>query len=117
MGRWLTRGSRAPGGFNWRACVPSLRKKKRSPKVTPSALLDKNGKGLRQFSLRVSKKVEEKGCTTYNEVTSGPTSQSTAAAMALTWRGTGMYGVPFPRSYRWPRSSSARCRARAAPRR
>jgi len=53
-------------------------KKKRSPKVTPSALLDKNGKGLRQFSLRVSKKVEEKGCTTYNEVSSGPSHNNIA---------------------------------------
>lgn len=29
---------------------------------------DKVSKGLRQFSLRVCQKVEEKGCTTYNEV-------------------------------------------------
>lgn len=36
-----------------------------------SGRADKNGmpaKGLRQFSLRVCKKVEEKGITTYNEV-------------------------------------------------
>lgn len=29
---------------------------------------DRTGKGLRHFSMRVCKKVEEKGKTTYNEV-------------------------------------------------
>lgn len=29
---------------------------------------DRSGKGLRHFSMKVCKKVEEKGTTTYNEV-------------------------------------------------
>ncbi|KAI3721631.1 hypothetical protein L2E82_32648 [Cichorium intybus] len=40
-------------------------KKKRGERATTG---DKNGRGLRQFSLKVCKKVESKGRTTYNEV-------------------------------------------------
>ncbi|XP_035831107.1 transcription factor-like protein DPB [Helianthus annuus] len=40
-------------------------KKKRAPRATGG---DKNGRGLRQFSLKVCEKVESKGRTTYNEV-------------------------------------------------
>ncbi|XP_021307332.1 transcription factor-like protein DPB isoform X4 [Sorghum bicolor] len=42
----------------------SKKKKKGSRAVGP----DKNGRGLRQFSMRVCEKVESKGRTTYNEV-------------------------------------------------
>ncbi|KAI7726339.1 hypothetical protein M8C21_007995 [Ambrosia artemisiifolia] len=40
-------------------------KKKRAPRATGG---DKNGRGLRQFSMKVCEKVESKGRTTYNEV-------------------------------------------------
>ncbi|XP_076890177.1 transcription factor-like protein DPB [Bidens hawaiensis] len=40
-------------------------KKKRAPRATGA---DKNGRGLRQFSMKVCEKVESKGSTTYNEV-------------------------------------------------
>lgn len=41
------------------------RKKKRGQRATGG---DKNGRGLRQFSMKVCEKVESKGRTTYNEV-------------------------------------------------
>lgn len=41
------------------------KKKKRGQRATGT---DKNGRGLRQFSLKVCEKVESKGTTTYNEV-------------------------------------------------
>ncbi|KAJ6851511.1 transcription factor-like protein DPB [Iris pallida] len=43
----------------------SAKKKKRGPRAVGG---DKNGRGLRQFSMKVCEKVESKGRTTYNEV-------------------------------------------------
>ncbi|KAJ6843124.1 transcription factor-like protein DPB [Iris pallida] len=43
----------------------SCKKKKRGPRAVGG---DKNGRGLRQFSMKVCEKVESKGRTTYNEV-------------------------------------------------
>ncbi|CAA0842836.1 Transcription factor-like protein DPB [Striga hermonthica] len=45
--------------------TPSSRRKKRGQRAVGG---DKNGRGLRQFSMKVCEKVESKGRTTYNEV-------------------------------------------------
>jgi transcription factor Dp-1 len=43
-------------------------KKRASPKTTAAAAQQQQGTGLRHFSMKVCRKVEEKGQTTYNEV-------------------------------------------------
>ncbi|KAK9078652.1 hypothetical protein SSX86_002709 [Deinandra increscens subsp. villosa] len=63
-------GSQGAVGLNklvvkrW-ASLYSNMKKKRAQRATGG---DKNGRGLRQFSMKVCEKVESKGRTTYNEV-------------------------------------------------
>lgn len=69
-------------------CVVSGKSKKKKPpgrsSQTPTSAAassmagsqDKSSKGLRHFSMRVCKKVEEKGRTNYNEVGEGPTGRT-----------------------------------------
>jgi hypothetical protein len=61
--------------------VRSKKKKKSTPRASSSASAsaaaaaaaqDKSSKGLRHFSMKVCKKVEEKGRTNYNEVRPPP---------------------------------------------
>ena len=81
-------------------------RKKRSPKAMSSAALsDKNGKGLRYFSLRVSQKVEEKGCTTYNEVRRRAPPPPSLVAPCLCLPSS---SLSFPFFARCPTSLSAR---------
>ena len=47
-------------------------KKIRRNSISGTSSADKTNKGLRHFSTRVCQKVEEKGCTTYNEVAISP---------------------------------------------
>ncbi|CAA0829834.1 Transcription factor-like protein DPB [Striga hermonthica] len=52
-------------GDNGSQGTPDNRRKKRGQRAAGG---DKNGRGLRQFSMKVCEKVESKGRTTYNEV-------------------------------------------------
>ena len=73
-GAGVNRAMDAPGRGGGGGAPARDRQRKRSPRMgaagpaAASSYADKNSKGLRHFSLRVCQKVEEKGCTTYNEV-------------------------------------------------